>query len=53
MEKKEKKIVIEVWAAKNVIKDKMTGRIDILWRIVEIIAKKFKLKSQDPKKHKF
>ena len=33
---------------KNFIKGKMTGRVDILWRIVEIIAKKLKLK--DPKK---
>ena len=27
----------------------MTGMVDILWHIVEIIAKKFKWKSQDPK----
>ena len=35
---------------KKFIKDKMTGRVDIVWRTLEKTAKKFKLKSQDPKK---
>ena len=35
------------------INDKMTGRVDILWHIVEIFAINIKLKSQDPKKHNF
>ena len=37
-----KKRTKKVSATKNVIKDKMTGRVYILWRIVEIIAKKLK-----------
>ena len=43
-----KKRVIEVRATKNVMKDKMTGRVDIVRRIFEKIAKNYKLKSQDP-----
>ena len=46
-------IVIEVLATKNVIKDKMAGRVDIFRRIFEKIAKKSKLKSKYPKKHNF
>ena len=49
--KKKEKCVVEVWATKNVIKDKMTRRIDLLLRIFYKIAKKFKLKS--PKKAQF
>ena len=33
----------------NFIKDKMSGRVDILWRIFEKIAKKLKMKSQERK----
>ena len=40
----EKKRVLEVLATKNFIKDKMTGRVNILWRIFEKTAKKLKLK---------
>ena len=36
------KRVLKVWATKNFIKDKMTGRVDILWCIFENIAKKYK-----------
>ena len=32
------------------LKDKMTARVDIVWLIVNKIAKKFKFKSQDLKK---
>ena len=46
--KKERK-KLEVLTTKKFIKDKMTGMVDILWRIVEIIAKKIKW-SQDPNK---
>ena len=38
---------IEVWATKNFIKDKITGRVDIVCRIFKKTAKKLKLKSQD------
>ena len=38
---------------KNVIKDKITGRVNILFRIFEKYAKKWKFKSQFPKKHSF
>ena len=31
------------------LKDKRTGRVDILWRIFEKISKKFKMKSQERK----
>ena len=31
----------------------MTGRVDILWRIFEKIAKKKKIMPQGPKKHNF
>ena len=40
--------VIEVF-----IKYKITGRVHILWRFFGFIAKKLKMKSQDPKKHNF
>ena len=37
-------------ATQNFIKDKITGRVDILWRIFEKIAKKkLKIKSQERK----
>ena len=35
------------------IKDKITGRVDIFWRIFKKTTKKLKLKSQDPKKKFF
>ena len=36
------------------MKDKMTGRVDIVWgKLEKIEEKKFKSKSQDPKKHIF
>ena len=38
--KTKKKRVIEVCSTKNFIKDKMTGRVDKFWWIVEIIEKK-------------
>ena len=40
---------------KNSIKHKMAGEGggSIYWRIVEIVAKKLKLKSQDQKNHNF
>ena len=38
------------FTTKNFIKDEMTGRVDILWRIFEKIAKKLKMKSQEQKK---
>ena len=31
----------------------MAGRVDIVCRIIEKIAKELKLKSQDPQKHNF
>ena len=31
----EKKIVLEVWDTKKCVKDKMTGRVAILWRSLE------------------
>ena len=37
----------EQQATQNFIEDKMTGRVDILWRIFEKIAKKLKMKSQE------
>ena len=43
MEPREKK----VRATQNFIKDKMTGRVDILWRIFEKVTKKFQMKSQE------
>ena len=46
-------LVKEVWDTKQLIKDKMTGRVDIIWRIFEKIAKKLKWKSQNPRKHNF
>ena len=55
-QKKEQKIwVIEVWATKISLKDKMArGRmVDILWRIFEKIARKKLFKSQDLKKSNF
>ena len=38
-------------ATKNFLKDKITGRVDIVWRIFKKTTKilKLKLKSQDPK----
>ena len=36
----EEKRVIEVWATKNFINDKMPGRFDIICFILENIAKK-------------
>ena len=45
-----KKQVLEVWTTKNVIKVKITGRVDIVRCIFEKTAKKLKLKSEDPKK---
>ena len=41
---KKKKRVLEVWATKNFIKDKMTGRVDIVRCIFEKTAKNLKLK---------
>ena len=38
-----KNILIEVWATNFFIKDKMTWRVNILWRIVEIISQKVKM----------
>ena len=35
----EKKRVLEVWAKKNVIKDKMTGRVDILGAFLRKLQK--------------
>ena len=49
----EKKTDIEVELQKKIIKGKMTGRVNIVWRIVEKMAKRLKFKSQDPKKHNF
>ena len=43
----------KVRATQNVIKDKMTGRVNILWRILAKIAKKLKLKSQGQKNFVF
>jgi hypothetical protein len=43
----------KVRATQNFIKDKMNGRVDILWRIYEKIAKKLKMKSQEQKKRRF
>ena len=40
----------KVRATQNFIKDKMTGRVDILWCIFEKIAKKLKMKSQEQKR---
>ena len=39
----------KVRATKNFIKDEMTCRVDILWRIFGKIAKKLKMKSQEQK----
>ena len=39
----------KVRATKNFIKDKMTGRVNIILRIFEKIAKKLKMKSQEQK----
>ena len=36
-------------ATQNIIKDKMTVRVNILWCIFEKIAKKLKIKSQEQK----
>ena len=38
---------------RSFIKDNMTRGVNIVWRIFEKLKKKFKLKSQDPKKHNF
>ena len=44
----------KVRATKNFIKDKMTGRVDILWRIFEKMRKIKNLShAQYPKKHRF
>ena len=40
----------KVRATQNFIKDKMTGRVDILWHIFEKIAKKLKMKSGTEKR---
>ena len=42
---------LEVWATKNVIKDKRTGSVDIFCCTFEKIKKMLKLKTWDPKKH--
>ena len=42
--------LIEVWATKKFIKDQMTGKVDIVWRIVEKNCKKIKFKFIVPKK---
>ena len=39
----------KVLATQNFIKDKMTGRVDILWPIFKKIAKKLRIKSQERK----
>ena len=38
---------------KNFIEDKMTGRLDIVWRILRKFQKKLEIKSQNPKKDNF
>ena len=45
-----KKRVIEVWATKNFIKDKMTGMFDLVWRILRKLKKKVKIEVTGPKK---
>ena len=47
---KKKKRVVEAWATKMFIKDKITGRVDIVYGTLVKIVKKLNLKSQDPKK---
>ena len=50
--KEEEQKVIEVWATLNFKKEKMTGTVEILCRILEKIEKKNKLnQNQEPKKH--
>ena len=46
-------VVIEVLATKNVIKDKMAGRVDIFRRNFEKIAKKVKILVKISKKAQF
>ena len=44
-----RKQVLEIWAKKNVIKDKIAGRHDVVVVYLKKLQKKLKLKSQDQK----
>ena len=44
-----KEILIQPPGEPREQQDEMTGRVDILWRIFEKIAKKLKMKSQERK----